>query len=88
MKKALVEESPLESAPYVQGLPVGLVAELQRFKLSLNQIEDLAVGDFIPLHEKMEVFLRVNSILRFVGEFGENGGFRAVKVDELISNEE
>ena len=88
MKKSISEESPINSAPYVQNLPVEMVAELQRFKLSLNQIDDLSVGDFIPLHEKMEVDVRVNSILRFVGEFGENGGFRAVKIGELISDEE
>jgi flagellar motor switch protein FliM len=88
LKKAVTEESPLENAPYVQGLPVQMIAELQRFKLSLNQIDDLSVGDFIPLHEKMEVAVRVNSIMRFIGEFGENGGFRAVKIDERISGED
>ena len=87
-KKAVTDESQLGNAPYVQGLPVDLIAELQRFSLSLNQLDNLAIGDFIPLHEKMEVGLRVNSELRFLGEFGENAGFRAIRIDSMIPVEE
>jgi flagellar motor switch protein FliM len=81
-------DADLLEASYVNGLPVDLIAELQRIKLELNDIDGLQVGDFIPLHEKMEVDLRINNLLRFQGEFGEEAGLRAVRISNRTEDSE
>ena len=81
-------DADLLDSSYVNGLPVDVIAELQRIKLELNDIDGLQIGDFIPLHEKMEVDLRVNDLLRFQGEFGEEAGLRAVRISNRIEDTE
>ena len=81
------EENSLENSRVLQ-LPVDVVAELDRFPMSLAEVREMMVGDFIPLNENMQVSLRVNNQQKFVGEFGEVSGFRAVRIEERISDDE
>ena len=54
-----VEDNVIEQRDEnVSDLPVTLVAELDRIHLSLNQIQSIEVGDFIPLNQN---FLKVRS---------------------------
>ena len=79
------EEGGFENSRVLQ-LPVDVVAELDRFSLSYAEICNMMVGDFIPLHESLQVALKVNSQIKFFGEFGEVSGFRAIRIESSITD--
>ena len=81
------DDNALENTRVLQ-LPVDVVAELDRFSMSLAQLHEMTIGDFIPLNESMQVTLRVNNQQKFIGEFGEVSGFRAVRIEERLSEDE
>lgn len=81
------EENNVEKSRVFQ-LPVDVVAELDRFSLSYGEICNMMVGDFLPLHESLQVALKVNSQVKFLGEFGEVLGFRAIRIESCVTDNE
>jgi flagellar motor switch protein FliM len=69
-------------------LPVDIVAELDRFSISYAELKNMMIGDFIPLTESLQVSLRVNNRVKFHGEFGEISGFRAVRIEQSIMDDD
>ena len=69
-------------------LPVTVIAELARFPMTLTDIQNMMVDGFIPIGEKLESSLWVNNQKKFVGEFGEVSGFRAVQIKVLLDDNE
>ena len=69
----------------VSDLPVTLIAELERICLSLEQIQSIEVGDFIPLSQNFESKIWVNKIAKFSGVFGSDSGMRAIQITSKIN---
>jgi len=81
-----VEDNVIEQRDEnVSDLPVTLVAELDRIHLSLNQIQSIEVGDFIPLNQNFESKIWVNKRPKFSGTFGSDSGMRAIQITSKIN---
>ena len=65
-------------------LPVDVIAELGRFTISYAEVKDMMIGDFIPLNDSLQVKIQVNLQDKFIGEFGEVSGFRAVRISKSL----
>jgi flagellar motor switch protein FliM len=92
--KSKEEDDPL-TLESVMNVRVSLVAELARVYLSLNDIKQMKEGMEIPLRSNMEVRMRVNGRLRFLGEFGERrfsddqkSGMRSIRIIEPVLDDE
>ena len=67
----------------VMDVQVDMVAELQRVTMTVDEIRSLELGTMIPLSDNLSVSLLINGLSRFVGELGERGGFRSVRITEV-----
>ena len=83
---SLEKEEAQQENSRIMGLPVDVIAELDRFSMSYAAVRDMMIGDFIPLNEQLQVKIQVNQQTKFVGEFGEVSGFRAVRIDESVTD--
>jgi|GEM_PF-3588526 len=81
------EEQTFENSRVLQ-LPVDVIAELDQFSISYAEVCNMMVGDFIPLNESLQVTLKVNNQIKFFGEFGEVSGFRAVRIEESVTDDD
>lgn len=81
------EENSMENTRVFQ-LPVDVVAELDRFSMSYGEICNMMVGDFVPLNESLQVALKINNQVKFLGEFGEVSGFRAIRIESCVTDNE
>jgi len=73
-------QHPAAGLGRVLPLPVTVVAELARKKVSLTNVRQLAVGDMLDLGVVGDVALRVGDRRMFVGEPGEVDNVRCVRV--------
>ena len=80
-------DQPFENNRVLQ-LPVDMIAELDQFSMSYAEVCNMMVGDFIPLNEALQVTLRVNNQVKFFGEFGEVSGFRAVRIEDCVTEDD
>jgi flagellar motor switch protein FliM len=67
-------------------LPVEVVAELGRVRVSLADIRKLEVGSVIDLGPPGDVVLRVGDRELFRGEAGERGSLRCVRIDRRTAD--
>ena len=85
-KNSSEPENGMPDNQRILGLPVDVIAELDRFSMSYAAVRDMMIGDFIPLNEQLQVKIQVNQQTKFLGEFGEVSGFRAVRIDDAVTD--
>jgi len=79
-----VAESNQEGLMRVLPVPVDVVAELARLRMSLVELNELAVGTVIDLGPATEVCLQVTGRPLLVGEPGERDGVRSVRIARRV----
>ena len=69
----------------VLDVKVDFVAELDRLKMTVQELRGLTVGSVLNVKRVDEVNVRVNGQQAFTGSFGSNGDLRAVRITDVLS---
>ena len=69
----------------VLDVKVDFVAELDRLKMTVQELRGLTVGSVLNIKRVDEVNVRVNGQHAFTGSFGSNGDVRAVRITDVLS---
>lgn len=69
----------------VLDVKVDFVAELDRLKMTVQELRGLTVGSVLSVKRVDEVNVRVNGQQAFTGSFGSNGDLRAVRITDVLS---
>lgn len=69
----------------VLDVKVDFVAELDRLKMTVQELRGLTVGSVLNIKRVDEVNVRVNGQQAFTGSFGSNGDLRAVRIMDVLS---
>jgi flagellar motor switch protein FliM len=69
----------------VLDVKVDFVAELDRLKMTVQELRGLTVGSVLNVKRVDEVNVRVNGKAAFKGSFGSNGDLRAVRITDVLS---
>lgn len=69
----------------VLDVKVDFVAELDRLKMTVQELRGLTVGSVLNIKRVDEVSVRVNGQPAFTGSFGSNADLRAVRITDVLS---